>query len=135
MKRMMCVLALLPALALAAGRDDYAQQWPLTLQDGEAGAYRLTLGRDVYRSAISPTLRDVAVFNGDGQPVPAALFDPEQPLAQAAREVELPWFPLPPGAATPAQDIAVISERDADGRVRRVETRMADAAQAPTPCR
>lgn len=132
MKRMMCVLALLPALALAAGRDDYAQQWPLTLQDGEAGAYRLTLGRDVYRSAISPTLRDVAVFNGDGQPVPAALFDPEQPLAQAAREVELPWFPLPPGAATPAQDIAVISERDADGRVRRVETRMADAAQAPT---
>jgi hypothetical protein len=132
MKRMMCVLALLPALALAAGRDDYARQWPLTLQDGDAGAYRVTLGRDVYRNAVSPTLRDVAVFNGDGQPVPAALFDPEQPLARAARAVELPWFPLPPGEALPAQDIAVISERDAQGRVRRVETRMADAAQAPT---
>ena len=132
MKRTLCVLMLLPALALAAGRDDYAQQWSLSLQGGDAGAYRVTLGRDVYRSAVSPMLRDVAVFNGDGQPVPAALFDPEQPLAQAARQVELPWFPLPPGDATQAQDIAVISERDADGRVRRIETRMADAAQAPT---
>lgn len=131
MKRTLCVLVLLPALAFAAGRDDYARQWPLTLQDGDAGAYRVTLGREVYRSAVSPTLRDVAVFNGDGQPVPAALSDPEQPLAQAARQAELPWFPLPPGDATPAQDIAVISERDADGRVRRIETRMADATQAP----
>jgi hypothetical protein len=131
MKRMMCVLTLLPLLALAAGRDDYARQWPLTLQDGDAGAYRVTLGRDVYRSAVSPTLRDVAVFNGNGQPVPAALFDPAQPLAQAARQIELPWFPLPSGEALPAQDIAVISERDAQGRVRRVETRMADAAQTP----
>jgi hypothetical protein len=131
MKRMTCLLLLLPALAFATGRDDYARQWPLTLQDGDAGAYRVTLDRDVYRSAISPTLRDVAVFNGDGQLVPAALFDPAQPLAQAARQIELPWFPLPPGEALPAQDIAVISERDAQGRVRRVETRMADAAQTP----
>lgn len=130
MKRVLCMLALSPMLALAAGRDDYAQQWSLTLQDGDAGAYRVTLGRDVYRSAVSPALRDVAVFNGDGQPVPAALFDPEQPLAQAARKVELPWFPLPPGEASPTQDIAVISERDAQGRVRRVETRMADTTQA-----
>lgn len=130
MKRMICVLLLLPLLAIAEGRDDYARQWPLTLQEGDAGAYRVTLGRDVYRSAISPTLRDVAVFNGDGQPVPAALFDPAQPLAQDARHVELPWFPLPPGEASPAQDVAVISERDAQGRVRRVETRMADATQA-----
>jgi hypothetical protein len=130
MKRMMCVLALLPALALATGRDDYAQQWSLSVQDGDAGAYRVTLDRDVYRNAISPMLRDVAVFNGDGQPVPAALFDPQQPLAQAARQIELPWFPLPPGEATQAQDIAVISERDAQGRVRRVETRMADATRA-----
>lgn len=129
---LLAALVLLPAFAFAAGRDDYARQWPLVLQNDDAGAYRVILDREVYRSATSQALRDVAVFNRDDQPVPAALFGPEQPLAQIARQVELPWFPLPPGEALPAQDIAVISERDADGRVRRVETRLADAAQAPT---
>lgn len=128
---MLLALALLPTLASAAGRDDYARQWPLALQDADAGAYRVTLDREVYRSAITPALQDVAVFNRDGSPVPSALFGPEQPLAQTARQLELPWFPLPPGASSPAQDIAVLSERDAQGRVVRVETRMGGAAQAP----
>lgn len=117
----------------AGNRDDYARQWPLALQDADAGAYRVTLDRAVYRSASLPSLRDVEVFNAEGTSVPAALFAAEEPLAQAPGSVELPWFPLPPGVAGRADDIAVISERDADGRVRRVETRVADAAPAPAP--
>lgn len=122
---------LLPIVVLAAGgRDDYARQWPLVLADADAGAYRVTLDAEVYRSASQATLDDVAVFNADGEPVPAALFSAGQQLAQSPRTVALPWFPLPPGDAGQARDITQISERDADGRVRRVETRIADGVRA-----
>lgn len=124
------LIALVPALACASSRDDYARQWPLVLQDADAGAYRVVLDDAVYRSIHLPSLRDVAVFNGDGQALPAALFGPEQALAQQPRNLELPWFPLPAGKAAQAQDIAVISQIDIDGHVRRVETRVAGAAQA-----
>lgn len=127
------VLALAVAAAWPAGagsRQDYARQWPLTLQEADAGAYRVTLDREVYRSAHLPSLRDVEVFNADGRPVPSALLPAGQPAAQAAETVELPWFPLPPGEAAGADDIAVISERDADGRVRRVVARVDGAAPA-----
>lgn len=119
-----CLLALFPLIAFAAVRDDYARQWPLTLQDDAAGAYRVTLDREVYRSARMPSLRDVGVVNADGVSVPSALFAASQPLAQGPRYLDLPWFPLPSGTAAQAQDIAVISERAADGSVRRVETRV-----------
>jgi hypothetical protein len=116
--------ALIPLVALAAVRDDYARQWPLIVHDDSAGAYRVALDREVYRSAQLASLRDVDVVNADGASVPSALFAAEQPQAQAPRYIDLPWFPLPAGKAARAQDIAVISERDPDGSVRRVETRV-----------
>lgn len=130
-RRLTCGLALLPLLAAAATRDDYARQWPLSLRDADAGAYRVVLDPAVYRSAQRPDLGDVDVLDADGMPAPAALFAPAQPLAAASRLVALPWFPLPAGKAAQAQDIAVISERAADGSVRRVETRISGAAASP----
>lgn len=128
------LLLMVPALAAHAGqRDDYARQWPLQSSTTDAGAYRVTLDREVYRSVRLGSLRDVDIFNGQGQAVPAALFVPPAPRAQDAQRIELPWFPLPSGVAARADDIAVISERDADGRVRRVETRLSDAPRAATP--
>ena len=127
MKRLLCLL-LLPALAGATQTDDYARQWPLGLQTQDAGAYRVVLDREVYRSATLPSLGDVDVRNAAGPAVPAALFSPDQPLAQAARQLALPWFPLPRGQAASGRDITLISERDADGSVRRVEARVGDAA-------
>lgn len=127
-------VGLLVALAMPAGageRDDYARQWPLATQ-GDAGAYRLALDRDVYRGAIQPGLGDIEVFNAAGQSVPAALFAADAPLPGTPAPFALPWFPLPAGAAARAGDITVISERAADGSIRRVEARIADAP-APAP--
>ncbi len=121
-------LALLPAIALAVGRGDYARQWALVLPDADVGAYRVTLDRAVYRTASRASLDDVAVYNADGGAVPAALFGPGEQLAQPPREVALPWFALPAGDAGQARDITTISERDAQGRVRRVETQLGDGA-------
>ena len=124
MKRLL-VLMLLPALAVATQvASDYARQWPLALPSQDAGAYRVVLDREVYRSATLPSLRDIDVRNAAGEAVPAALFSPEQPLAQASRLHSLPWFPLPRGQAAPGRDITLISERDADGSLRRVEARV-----------
>jgi hypothetical protein len=134
MKRLICLCALIPLLAYAAARDDYARQWPLTLHGDSAGAYRIALDREVYRSAQLSSLRDVDVLNAEGAPVPAALFAAEQPLAQSPpRQVELPWFPLPAGPAAHARDSAVLIERAPDGSVRRVETRLSAAGQQAAP--
>jgi hypothetical protein len=130
MKRLLGWFALLPLIALAGARDDYATQWPLTLRDGDAGAYRVVLDRAVYRSARLSTLRDVDVLNAAGAPVPSALFAAGQPLAQAPRYRELRWFPLPAGRAAKAQDLTVISERNPDGTVTRVDTRVSPAARS-----
>lgn len=119
MKRLAWV-ALLPLIAMAGVRDDYAQQWPLTLGQEDAGAYRVALDRSVYQSLQSASLKDLDVINADGVAVAAALFDAEQPLAKATTWVEVPWFPLPAGNTPQARDIASISEIATDGSLRRV---------------
>ena len=135
MKRLLW-LTLLPALAASAQvtehAADYARQWPLALQSQDAGAYRVVLDREVYRSATLLSLRDIDVRNAAGAAVPAALFSPAQPLAQASMQRALPWFPLPRDQAAPGRDITLISERDADGSLRRVEARVGASGSAGT---
>ncbi|NDK38016.1 DUF3999 domain-containing protein [Pseudoxanthomonas gei] len=122
-------IALLPLAAFAGVREDYARQWPLTLSNADAGAYRVVLDRDVYAQLQSPALKDLVVVNAEGAAVSASLFDAEQPLAQSIPAVEVPWFPLPTGKAL-AGDIASISEIAADGSLRRVVMTGAGAAAA-----
>ncbi|HZH43237.1 MAG TPA: DUF3999 domain-containing protein [Lysobacter sp.] len=128
--RILAWLCLCPALALAAPRDDYARQWPLTLARDGAGAYRVTLDETVYRQLQSPALRDLVVLDRDGAAVPAAVFAPEQPLARSTRRLPLPWFPLPtPAPGAPGWEL--VGEADPDGRLRRVEVRTRDPAVEP----
>lgn len=118
-------LAAVPAITLAAdARQAYRQQWALQLAEPDAGAYRLMLDEAIYRSAVSPQLADVQVFNAQGQALPAALLAADQPLAQAAQWATLPWFPLPPLAGSAADDLQLLTERNTDGSVRRVEARL-----------
>ena len=87
--------SLLPLVAFAATRDDYASQWPLALQREDSGAYRVVLDREVYRQLQSPRLRDLVVVNAQGTPVATAVFPADAPLARSGTTVALPWFPLP----------------------------------------
>jgi hypothetical protein len=116
-------LLMLPLVALAASRDDYASQWPLALQEANGGAYRVVLDREVYRQLQSPRLHDLVVVNAQGTPVATAVFPADAPLAQAGASVGVPWFPLPVDTGRPARDIAAISEIATDGSLRRVELR------------
>ncbi len=119
MKRLV-LIALLPLAAFAGVREDYAQQWSLTLTDADAGAYRVVLDRSVYRQLQSPQLKDLVVANAEGGEMAASLFDAEQPLARPANSMDVPWFPLPSSNASLSRDIASISEIAADGSLRRV---------------
>src|SRR6478672_15435 len=114
---------LLPLVAIAASRDDYASQWPLALQEADAGAYRVVLDREVYRQLHSPRLQDLVVVNAQGTPVATAVFPADAPLSQAGASVVVPWFPLPVETGGPTRDIAAISEIATDGSLRRVELR------------
>ena len=116
-------LLMLPLVAFAASRDDYASQWPLALQDADGGAYRVVLDREVYRQLQSPQLQDLVVVNAQGTPVATAVFPADAPLAQAGANVVVPWFPLPVDVDGPTRDIAAISEIATDGSLRRVELR------------
>ena len=119
MKRFAWV-ALLPLVAFAGVRDDYARQWPLTLGQESAGAYRVELDRSVYQQLQSPLLKDLEVINAEGGAVAASLFDAEQPLAKSTTSVDVPWFPLPFSSTPQSRDIASISEIATDGSLRRV---------------
>ena len=140
MKRFACQLLLVlsallvPLAVLAAPREEYAQQWPLTLGRDGAGAYRVTLDESVYRQLLDPALADAVVLDRNGVAVPTDVFAPEEPLAKSAPRMALPWFALP---ATPAGSAAqgweLVSQADADGRLRRVEVRTSDAAAAALP--
>ncbi|WP_416056667.1 DUF3999 domain-containing protein [Stenotrophomonas maltophilia] len=131
--------ALLPVMfALAGGvsaqatdyRAQYAEQWPLSLSSAQSGAYRVVLEPAIYRRAGSADLGDLQVFNAAGQALPSALLAPDQPLAQPPVQRELPWFVLPPLAEAQRNDLQLLTERDTDGRVRRVEARVGAAAVA-----
>jgi hypothetical protein len=121
------LLALLVASAAAHAqehRQQYVEQWPLSLSSAQSGAYRITLEPQIYRRAWSPQLSDVQVYNAAGQALPSALLAPDQPLAQPPVQRELPWFVLPPLDARSRNDLQLLTERDSDGRVRRVEARL-----------
>jgi hypothetical protein len=137
MKRFACpmlLVLLMPLAVLAAPREEYAQQWPLTLGHDGAGAYRVTLDESVYRQLRDPALADAVVLNRNGVAVPTDVFAPEEPLAKSAPRVALPWFALPATpAGTAAQGWELVSQVDADGRLRRVEVRTSDAAAAALP--
>ncbi|KRG48413.1 hypothetical protein ARC20_17285 [Stenotrophomonas panacihumi] len=132
-----CGLMWVPALALAAVANqpsEYVRQWPLQLENPQAGAYRVPLSEAVYRTAHSPTLADVQPFNAQGQPLPAALAEVDAAVPAAELQA-LPLFALPAGGVARPGDLELIAERDADGRIRRLQARDAGTTSAsdPTP--
>lgn len=134
-KGLVFLAAMTATLAASAGTaTDYATQWPLTLgRDGD-GAYRVVLDEAVYRQLQDPQLRDLVVLNRDGAEVPAGLFAQQDAVAKPAQRIAVPWFALPAAAADGgAQGWELVSQADADGRLRRVEARITDQAAAALP--
>ena len=72
MRRAVIGLLALPLLAMAAPPADFATQWPLRLEQADAGAYRVELDASVYRQLQAADLGDLAVLNAEGTVLPVA---------------------------------------------------------------
>ena len=113
-------LSLLMLLALAGPAaaqtpEDFAWQWPVTV-DNPAAAYQLVLDERAYARIVRSDLRDLAAFNAQGQPVPFAPLVESQPLTQ--QRSELRWLRVAAAAAGQGESFSLRLERDAEGRVR-----------------
>lgn len=129
MKKLAWMMVLLPLGAFAAAQSEYAQRWPLQLGSDGAGAYRVVLDADIYRTTAWPDLRDVDVLDANGATVAADVFAPDQPMALPARRIDVPWFALPPQDAS-APSLTVSAQVGDDGRILNVEARQQGSASA-----
>lgn len=107
--------------AAAAAPADYAYTFAIdTGGDATSSAWRLELTPEVYAWTRDADLRDLAVFNAAGQPVPFARLDTApEPLARE-RFLALPTLALP-AAAAGGNDLRLVIDRDAAGRLRRID--------------
>lgn len=129
MRKLGFLLLALATTASAQTPDEFAWQWPITLE-GDQGAYRLDLDESVYPHITRVDLRDLAAFNADGQPVPFA------PLAYAETQTqqrsELRWLRVPVASGLAGDSLSLRLERDTDGRVRELQLdNTTTAADAP----
>ncbi len=133
MKSALMLLCLaLSASAAVASADDYAYAWPLQTP-GDSSAWQVDLTPEVYAAVRSADLRDIEVVNAAGEAVPMA---PRtiQFTTSMANDVDLPLFVLPPASesgAGPGDALQLHIERDANGRLRRLDTVASAAAAAP----
>jgi hypothetical protein len=93
MAAIVCALAAGSGHAANAPRpDEFAARFELTLP-ADGPLYRATLPAEAFRYARSANLTDLQVFNGNGEALPFALFEPAQPKPQeTARPVTV--FPI-----------------------------------------
>jgi hypothetical protein len=108
------------AVAAAIAPSDFAYVWPLATP-GDEGAWQVELTPDVHRVLVDPDLRDVAVFDATGRPVPAAPYEPLPP-PPVERRVSLPVFAFPRPAGEAAWDVRLRVARGPDRALRELAT-------------
>ncbi len=108
----------------------YAKRWPLILAAGDGGAYRVTLSPEVYATAATLDLRDVAVLDADGQEVAAAVLGPEAQEARPIASVAVPWFVLPSTSGSGDTTLRLSAKFDDNGRILQLHTDASPAMPA-----
>lgn len=114
-------LALLALVAAAGGAraegvapaEDYAYAWQVETTRS-ADVYEMTLPLEVYRSVADARLRDLGVYDVDGQPVPRVIDAPQAELRSSERRlalVPLPIFRTRAGAQ-PDLNMRLLVQRD-----------------------
>jgi hypothetical protein len=126
------VFAVFCADAMAAKSGDFAYAWPLATA-AESSAYQIEITPEVYAALFDPELRDLEVFNAADEAVPlqAVAFDTQ--VLYHEERVKLPSFALPRNADDQASDdLHIQIERDAAGRLRKLDTQTGNARAAST---
>jgi hypothetical protein len=110
-------LVLLPAAAQRADRlDDYSTRLAVSVQ-GEGPWYRLPLPLALRWQAAHPDLRDLRVFNADGEALAYGFVETASHQTREDREHAVKWFPLRGPADAAARLPGVSVQRSGDGTV------------------
>ncbi len=129
MKLASLILCLAAGLAQAAETPaDYPQQVPLRLQ-GEGPWYRLQVPMSVQLAAAHADLRDLRVFDKEGEALPYALSAVAAQGSSTAHESAARLFPLYGAEADPGRQPGLRIQRNTTGTLVEV---LPDAAPAPT---
>lgn len=116
-------LWLVSQAALAATPQDYAVIVPIETR-GESSAWQFEMDTSAYAWTWDAELRDVQVFNADGQPVPMQIWLVDAAadrLREQRADVALLGLPAVPIEHANG-DLRLLVERDAEGRLKRIET-------------
>lgn len=117
-----CAAALtLLRIAAAATPADYAYTFPIdTGAAAASSAWRVELTPEVYAWLQDADLRDLEIFNAAGRPVPLARIAGTPAAIEREHRIALPTLALPATAASNG-DLRLVIDRDADGRLRRID--------------
>lgn len=122
MKRLILIASLAAQMAAASGPADFAQVIPIETT-GESTAWQVELDDSVYQASVDPDLRDMAIFNADGRAVPMKIWPIESADTVIEQRADVPVLALPSTVREAEEgDLHLIVERDAAGRLRRLET-------------
>lgn len=121
MTRWMLFACMAAQAASAAVPADYAQVIPI-ITAGDSAAWQVELAASVYAGSVDPHLRDLAVFNADGDAVPMKIQPAEYVDSVTEQRSAVAVLALPQDQrSAQAEDLNLIVERDANGRLRRIE--------------
>lgn len=120
------------AVLAAAGEQptEFEARAPLTLV-GKGPYYQLTLPFEAYLAAQSPELRDLRVFNAQGEAVPFATIGKQRHSESDLERSQIAWFPLYGASAAPDFIPEIRVERRADGAVVSVSGSESGATGSP----
>ncbi|WP_350447207.1 DUF3999 domain-containing protein [Pseudomonas solani] len=96
--------------------DDFAARVPLKVE-GNGPWYRVDLPMSLHFLARHADLRDLRIFNAEGEPLAYALARGESQVTRSEQELELKWFPLRGSADTSLGAPRVRVERSTTGTV------------------
>lgn len=101
---------------------DFAFGMPIKV-NGSDGIYRLTLPAAVYQIIQHNDLRDLRVFNADGEVVPHVVTRASGSVSVSENPIELPRFPVSAPGDAKLGDVDLQVRRSADGTVVNVKSR------------
>jgi len=113
-------------VAAANTPADYAYAFPIETSTPYANAgnsaWRVDLTPAVYRWVQDANLRDIEIFNAAQHPVPMGLVAGTPTTTAREEHATLPALAVPaPAGASSASDLRLVIDRDADGRLRRID--------------
>ena len=97
--------------------------------DGKDGVYKVGVPLDVYKVVRHADLRDVRVFNADGEVVPHVVTRSAGSVSVKSEPIELPRFPVYASAQSKLGDLDLQIKRDSQGTVINLNNRSSVAGQ------